>query len=68
MDRSVIAVTGMSCEHCASAVRAEIIGIAGVTLVEVDVESGQVTITAESAPDLGALRAAVETAGYAMAG
>ncbi len=65
---TVIAVTGMSCEHCANAVRTEMAAIGGVTQVEVDVTSGEVTITADPVPDVAVLRAAVEAAGYAMAG
>jgi copper chaperone len=67
MGQSVIAVTGMSCEHCAKAVRAEIASITGVSQVEVDVESGEVRIVAEPVPDGAALRAAVQAAGYEMA-
>ena len=32
-----IAVTGMTCDHCASAVRAEISKLPGVTGIDVDV-------------------------------
>jgi copper chaperone len=63
----VIRVSGMTCEHCARAVRAEIGGLPGVTGVEVDVASGEVRIVAEPAPDDVALRAAVDAAGYEMA-
>lgn len=66
MDQSVIAVTGMSCAHCADAVRSEIGRIPGVSAV--DVASGEVRIAAESRPDPAAVRAAVETAGYELAG
>lgn len=68
MDQSVIAVTGMSCGHCADAVRAEIARIPGVSQVDVDVDSGEVRIAAEPWPDTAALRAAVEAAGYELAG
>jgi copper chaperone len=68
MEQSVIVVTGMTCDHCANAVRAEISGIPGVSQVDVDVASGQVKIVAEPRPDLAALREAVETAGYELAG
>ena len=57
-------VTGMTCGHCVSAVQEEVGAIAGVTDVAVDLASGQVTITSEAAPDAGALRDAVEEAGY----
>ncbi len=63
----VIRVSGMSCEHCARAVRAEIGGLPGVTDVAVDVASGEVRIVAEPVPDDAALRAAVDAAGYEMA-
>jgi copper chaperone len=68
MEQSVIVVTGMTCDHCANAVRAEIAGIPGVSQVDVDVASGQVKIAAESRPDRAAVRAAVETAGYELVG
>jgi copper chaperone len=63
----VIKISGMSCEHCATAVRAEISGLPGVTDVDVDVASGEVKITADPVPDDAALRAAVDAAGYEMA-
>ena len=68
MSLSVITVTGMSCEHCEKAVRAEISAIPGVSQVYVDLASGEVKILAESPPEMAALRAAVEEAGYQLAG
>jgi len=68
MSLSVITVTGMTCEHCENAVRAEISVIPGVSQVDVDVASGEVKILAEPAPELADLRAAVEEAGYQLAG
>jgi copper chaperone len=61
-------VTGMSCEHCATAVRAEIGKLDGVTGVDVDVAAGTVRITGSPLPGDAALRAAVEEAGYELAG
>jgi|CZKW01.1.fsa_nt_gi copper chaperone CopZ len=58
----------MSCAHCATAVPTEISRIPGVSAVDVNVESGEVRITAEPSPDPAALRAAVEAAGYELAG
>jgi copper chaperone CopZ len=63
-----IAVTGMSCDHCANAIRAEIGQLPGVAQVDVDVAAGQIRITAEPLPGDTALRAAVEEAGYEFAG
>ena len=65
--RSII-VTGMSCEHCANAVRAEVGRLPGVTGVGVDVAAGTVRITGEPVPGDSALREAIEEAGYEFAG
>jgi copper chaperone len=58
----------MSCEHCATAVRTEIGKLDGVTGVDVDVAAGTVQITGSPLPSDAALRAAVEEAGYEIAG
>jgi copper chaperone len=61
-------VTGMTCDHCASAVRTEISKLAGISSVEVDVATGAVWIAGDRLPDDADLRAAVEEAGYDLAG
>ena len=68
MAATVITVTGMTCGHCVSSVRTEISKLPGVTDVDVDLESGAVTITAEPMPDTAVLSAAVDEAGYQLAG
>ena len=68
METRSIAVTGMSCEHCARAVRSEIGKLPGVADVDVDVAAGTVRITASALPDDSALRDAVAEAGYEFAG
>ena len=65
------AVTGMTCGHCVGAVREELAALDGVTSVAVDLVPGgtstvEVTSTAPLAED--AVRAAVDEAGYALAG
>ena len=60
-------VVGMTCDHCARAVRAEVGAIEGVTDVAVDVAAGVVRVTAEQPVPFTALRDAVEEAGYALA-
>jgi copper chaperone len=62
-----IAVTGMSCDHCASAVRAEISKLPGVTGVDVDVAAGTVRVSGDPVPGDASLREAVEEAGYELA-
>lgn len=60
-------VVGMTCDHCARAVRTEVSAIDGVTDVDVDLTTGLVRITAEQPVPPTALREAVEEAGYALA-
>lgn len=57
-------VDGMTCDHCARAVRAEVSEVPGVVDVDVDVAAGRVTVTSEADLDDAAVRAAVESAGY----
>jgi copper chaperone len=57
-------VSGMSCEHCATAIRGEVGKLPGVTDVNVDVAGGTVTVSGEPLPGTDSLRAAVEEAGY----
>jgi copper chaperone len=63
-----IAVTGMTCDHCASAVRTEISKLPGVTAVDVDVTAGTVRVCGDPLPGDAPLREAVEEAGYEFAG
>ena len=58
----------MTCGHCASAIRAEISKLPGITDVDVDVAAGTVRIAGDPLPGNTALRAAVEKAGYEFAG
>ena len=61
-------VTGMTCQHCVDAVTKEVSGIEGVTGVDVDLDSGRVSVSSEQPVDDAAVRAAVDEAGYEMAG
>jgi len=58
----------MTCDHCAIAVRSEISKLAGISSVKVDFATGAVLISGDRLPDDTALRAAVEEAGYRLAG
>ena len=58
----------MTCGHCASAIRAEISKLPGITSVDVDVPAGTVRITGDSLPGDDLLREAVDEAGYEFAG
>lgn len=57
-------VTGMSCGHCETAIRAEVSEIAGVTGIEVSAQTGRLAVTAEQPVDEAAVIAAVDEAGY----
>jgi copper ion binding protein len=68
MSTSTYTVTGMTCAHCVASVTEEVSEVAGVTHVDVDLDTGQVTVTSDAPLDDGAVRAAVEEAGYSLAG
>ena len=60
-------VVGMTCDHCVRSVSQEVGALDGVTAVEVDLSSGNVTVTSEAPLDAEAVREAVEEAGYEVA-
>ncbi len=64
----IYTVTGMTCSHCVTTVDAEIRQIPGVTDVKVDLASGAVTVTSDAPLDEIAVAAAVDEAGYELAG
>jgi copper chaperone len=68
MSTATFTVAGMTCGHCVSAVTDEVSQLAGVTAVDVDLDSGGLTVTSEAPVDGAAVRAAVEEAGYEVAG
>ncbi|MFF8311211.1 heavy-metal-associated domain-containing protein [Streptomyces lydicus] len=61
-------VTGMTCGHCEGAVSSEIGEIAGVSSVQAVAATGLVTVTSKAPLDVEAVRAAVDEAGYELAG
>jgi copper ion binding protein len=68
MSESTYTVTGMTCNHCVASVTEEISEIDGVTDVAVDLPTGAVKVTSTKPIDDAAIRAAVEEAGYQLAG
>jgi copper ion binding protein len=66
MTTATYTVTGMTCGHCVASVQEEVGAIAGVSGVEVVLETGAVTVTSESPLDTAAVQAAVEEAGYEL--
>ncbi|HET6709939.1 heavy-metal-associated domain-containing protein [Amycolatopsis sp.] len=61
-------VTGMTCSHCVASVTEEVGALDGVSDVVVDLPSGAVTVTSAEPIDESRVRAAVEEAGYQLAG
>lgn len=59
-------VTGMTCAHCVNSVTEEVSAIDGVSDVQVDLDSGSVTVTSTTDITEDSVRAAVEEAGYAL--
>lgn len=63
-----VVVTGMTCGHCTASVKEEIEEIDGVRDVAVDLETGRVTVVGDRELALSEIRAAVDEAGYTVAG
>jgi copper ion binding protein len=60
------AVHGMTCSHCVLSVRDEVSEVPGVSAVEVDLDSGRMTVTGQNVTG-DAVRDAVVEAGYEVA-
>ncbi|MEV0587036.1 copper ion binding protein [Nonomuraea sp. NPDC050310] len=66
MSTATYTVKGMTCGHCVSSVKEEVGEVAGVTSVDVDLESGRLTVESAAPVAEEAVRAAVEEAGYEL--
>jgi len=65
---AVYKVSGMSCGHCEGAVSGEISGLPGVSSVKAVASAGRVVVTSRTPLDDADVRAAVDEAGYELAG
>ncbi|MFG2308536.1 heavy-metal-associated domain-containing protein [Streptomyces sp. NPDC048566] len=65
---TVYQVSGMSCGHCEGAVGSEISAIPGVDSVKAVAATGEVTVVSAAPLDEAAVRAAVDEAGFELAG
>ncbi len=63
---TTITVSGMTCGHCVNSVTEELKKIAGVSDVQVDLESGKVEITSAGELALAAISEAITEAGYEL--
>jgi copper ion binding protein len=68
MSTAIYTVVGMTCGHCVSAVTEEVTAVPGVAAVDVDLDSGRLMVTSDAPVDDDAVRAAVDEAGYELAG
>ena len=68
MSTATYTVVGMTCGHCVNAVTEEVSQLPGVTGVDVDLTSGNLTVTSDAPVEEDAVRAAVEEAGYQVTG
>ena len=64
MTTATYTVKGMTCGHCVNAVTEEVKRIPGVTGVDIDLDSGRVSVSSEQPVSDDAFRAAVDEAGY----
>ena len=66
MTTTTYTVKGMTCGHCVAAVSGEITKLPAVTNVDIELETGAVTVTSNDSLDIDAVRAAVDEAGYEL--
>ena len=67
MDRSVLRVDGMSCEHCVRAIKGAVGALPGVENVRVDLAGKTVTVEYDPARSpLDRIRAEIEDQGYGV--
>ena len=67
MSTRTFTVVGMTCDHCVGSVKEGVAKIDGVNAVDVDLESGLVTVEADTDIPDHAFAAAVDEAGYEVA-
>ncbi len=67
MSTSTYTVIGMTCGHCVNSVTEEVKQVPGVTDINVDLNTGGLTVSSQTPVDDTAVRAAVEEAGYQLA-
>lgn len=61
-------VPGMSCAHCEHAVKSELLKVDGVWDVDVNLDSKTVVVKHDAVVNTGAMREAIEEAGYEIEG
>lgn len=67
MSTKTYTVVGMTCGHCINSVQTEVAKINGVTGVEVDLATGQVSVQSAEPVSDEAFGAAIDEAGFEVA-
>ncbi|RSM75691.1 copper resistance protein CopZ [Amycolatopsis sp. WAC 01375] len=68
MSTTVYTVKGMTCSGCMTKVTTAVNGVAGVSDVDADIATGEVTVVSDQPLDARLVRSAVEKAGYEVVG
>lgn len=68
MTEATYSVSGMTCDHCVRAVESEVGKLPGVASVSVDLAAGRVTLRSDQPVDAAAVKAAIQEAGFELAG
>ena len=66
IEKLTYSVPGMSCGHCVAALTSEVEKVAGVSSVDVDLNTKRVAVAGDELDD-AAVRAAIDEAGYDVA-
>ncbi|TVT62632.1 heavy-metal-associated domain-containing protein [Amycolatopsis rhizosphaerae] len=64
MSTAVYTVKGMTCSGCMNKVTTAVTGVAGITDVDVDIATGEVTVTSDAPIDERQVTTAIAGAGY----
>jgi copper chaperone len=65
MEKTVLAVDGMSCQHCVKAIKEGVGALPGVKKVDVDLGKKSVTVKHELEKcSIGAIKAVIDELGY----
>ena len=65
MEKIILKVTGMSCQHCVNAVTGAVMALDGVAGVAVDLDGGTAAVDYDASKvTLAGIKAAIEEEGY----
>lgn len=64
MEKSVLNVDGMSCQHCVKAITQAVGALSGVSSVAVDLDAKTVTVEHDATLSLDKIKSEIEDQGY----